>query len=276
MKQRIITALIGLAVLGVVLFFYETMVLNVIISLVSAMAVYEVFKATGYTLKEKSPILIISLIYALITPIFINYENSTVFFIINVLVLLSAMLIWNKTVHFEQVGFAFLFSNLVVFSFRCIIFIREIYQLDFVFYFLIALGGAWLADTFAYFFGRAFGKHKLAPNISPKKTIEGSVAGFIGTVITFVGMALLYENIMQNVGTPIAVYYIELIILGALLSVIGMIGDLVASLIKRQCKIKDFGSLLPGHGGIMDRCDSVIFVLPVFFLIIYYFPLVLR
>ncbi len=153
---------------------------------------------------------------------------------------------------------------------------REMYEVDFIFYVLLSLGGAWLADTFAYFFGRAFGKHKLAPNISPKKTVEGSVAGFLGTIITFVGMGLLYENIMGSTGTPINIYYIELILLGATLSVIGMIGDLSASLIKRQCKIKDFGSILPGHGGIMDRCDSVIFVIPIFFLVVYYFPIVIR
>lgn len=117
---------------------------------------------------------------------------------------------------------------------------------------------AWVCDTCAYFAGRALGKHKLVPVLSPKKTVEGAIGGVLGSMaVGCIFGYLLYVNEIHNV----SVFYIMLIVtfVG---SIISQVGDLLASGIKRNHNIKDYGALIPGHGGIMDRFDSVIFVIP--------------
>ncbi len=115
--------------------------------------------------------------------------------------------------------------------------------------------GAWISDTFAYFTGVLFGKHKLIPEVSPKKTIEGSVGAVICTTAAF----FVYGLVVGAV-TDLTPNYIVLGISGPILSVVGQIGDLFASLVKREKGVKDYGKLLPGHGGIMDRFDSILAV----------------
>lgn len=120
---------------------------------------------------------------------------------------------------------------------------------------------AFASDTFAYFVGTKFGKTKLCPEISPKKTIEGSMGGILGVIIcyivlTYVGNA--YFNMNMNI--------IYMLIAGIIAGIAGQYGDLSASAIKRYCKIKDFGNIIPGHGGILDRFDSMLFVAPVMYM----------
>ncbi|MCR5403565.1 MAG: phosphatidate cytidylyltransferase [Butyrivibrio sp.] len=117
---------------------------------------------------------------------------------------------------------------------------------------------AWVCDTCAYFAGRAFGKHKLVPILSPKKTIEGAIGGIVGAVVVggIIGY-VLYVNETHSLAT---IWGLMVICFAG--SIISQIGDLLASGIKRDHNIKDYGTLIPGHGGIMDRFDSVIFVIP--------------
>ena len=122
-----------------------------------------------------------------------------------------------------------------------------------------------LCDTFALFGGMAFGKHKLAPRISPKKTIEGSVCGLISAVIT--GVILYF--IFKKTGISIPVWGYMLI--SAVSSTLGQMGDLIASSFKRQAGIKDYSNLIPGHGGMMDRLDSHLFAIPAAYYMICYF-----
>ena len=122
---------------------------------------------------------------------------------------------------------------------------------------------AWVSDTCAYFAGRTFGKHKLAPELSPKKTVEGAVGGVLGSVI--VGFVIGYVVYLKKIHD--IKFLIVMIIITFVGSIIGQLGDLLASGIKRDHKIKDYVNVIPGHGGIMDRFDSVIFVIPcVYFL----------
>jgi phosphatidate cytidylyltransferase len=116
----------------------------------------------------------------------------------------------------------------------------------------------WLCDTAAYFVGRQWGRHKMSPAVSPKKSWEGAAAGFL----TSVGVAL---GLVPLLGLPLS--YPLAAILGALVGVVGQLGDLAESLLKRQAGVKDSGALIPGHGGILDRADSLLFVVPV----VYYF-----
>ncbi len=131
---------------------------------------------------------------------------------------------------------------------------RYIYLLIFI--------GAWTTDTFAYFTGRVFGKHKLNPEISPKKTVEGSIGGMICSV----GGYLLFGWIL-SLGAHVTPNYLLLVIFGLVASFVAQIGDLITSLIKREHGVKDFGWVFPGHGGVLDRFDSVLAVAPILLLL---------
>lgn len=129
---------------------------------------------------------------------------------------------------------------------------------------------AWVCDTCAYFAGRAFGKHKLVPKLSPKKTIEGAIGGILGSVA--VGLIFGYVLYVKEIQNPSVFVVMALITFVG--SIISQLGDLLASGIKRDHNIKDYGNLIPGHGGIMDRFDSVIFVIPcIYFLVAVLVPL---
>lgn len=135
---------------------------------------------------------------------------------------------------------------------------------------IFAFLGASISDTCAYEIGTRFGKRKLCERISPKKTVEGSIAGIAGVVISYVILAWIANHFY---GMELNIIFV--IVMGICTSVLGQFGDLSASTIKRYCGIKDFGTLMPGHGGILDRCDSILFTAPaVYFLIkIYMFLL---
>ena len=116
----------------------------------------------------------------------------------------------------------------------------------------ISIACACITDTFALFSGKLFGKHKLIPAVSPKKTVEGSIGGFVCAVLGGIGLSFAVSALMPEVAK------IKVIILAAGIGIISQIGDLVASSIKRMCKIKDYGTIFPGHGGVLDRMDSII------------------
>lgn len=130
---------------------------------------------------------------------------------------------------------------------------------------LMAFAGPCMGDTLAYFVGVSVGKRKLCPDISPKKTVEGSIGGIIGGII---GGLIVY--LIEPVwGSPVPLF--ALLLLGLVCGVVGQIGDLFASTIKRSAGVKDFGTLFPGHGGMMDRLDSVLMCAPIMFLYFYAF-----
>ena len=124
--------------------------------------------------------------------------------------------------------------------------------------FLMVLVPAMFSDTFAYFIGMAFGKRKLCPQISPKKTVAGSVGGVVGGLVGALLISMLFWGGKNLAGFMAA---------GAALGAISQLGDLSASFIKRSLNIKDFGKILPGHGGIVDRMDSILFCIPAVFIL---------
>ena len=128
-----------------------------------------------------------------------------------------------------------------------------------VYFVILTLFGPWVSDVFAYLTGRFLGKHKLIPSISPKKTVEGMIGGMVFTAVFTVLYGSLLMHIVDDVQTA---NYFPLAFAGAGLSAVAQIGDLIMSYIKRKYGIKDFGRLLPGHGGILDRFDSVLAVAP--------------
>ena len=128
---------------------------------------------------------------------------------------------------------------------------------------------AWLTDTGAYFAGSIFGRHKLALHISPKKTVEGAVGGIVTDMLI-----LLVACIIFNKVTDYSANTLLLVGVTPVLAFAGMMGDLIFSYIKRDCGIKDYGKIMPGHGGILDRFDSVIAVAPLMYIIVSHLPLV--
>jgi phosphatidate cytidylyltransferase len=281
MKQRLLSAAVGIPLAVVVVFFYNNILLNIAIAAVTLIAVYEIFVATKY-LRNRG-LVVICFIFAAFVPFFhIAHFHivSEAFCFIFILVLFIFLLFNHRTMKFEQIGTVFMLTLLLSFSFSCIVFTRDIYAHRHItdniamFYISLVFLGAWVTDAGAYFIGRFFGKTKLAPIISPKKTVEGAVGGLVCTVVCFFIVALIYRAYVLSIGQTITVHYMLLGIAALLSAIVAILGDLSASLIKRECNIKDFGNILPGHGGIMDRFDSVMFVAPLLFIFQQIFPII--
>ena len=133
-----------------------------------------------------------------------------------------------------------------------------------LFFVTMAIGGTFGADAGGYFIGRAYGKRKLAPSISPKKTVEGAFGGIAGGTLVVVGVKLFFDIfIFTKAGTGMP--FIHCLLLGPILVVSSISGDLSVSIMKRDAEIKDCGNIIPGHGGILDRLDSILFTVPVTF-----------
>ncbi len=274
MKQRVITGLIfGIICIGA-LIMMNTIVFPVFLAALSCMAVYEIDKAVGLTNK---PIMAASLALSAAIP-FIAHFNVNVPFAavggIYVVLILIFMLLKFEETKFEQAVIAIFSSLCVPYSFSLMIVFRDIdlhfenySKKDGIFLLIFAFFTSWMTDIFAYFVGSKLGKHKLCPKISPKKSVEGAVGGILGAVLLNVLLLFVFNKFIFDGESTLS--YVGVAVLGAVLSVVSMFGDLAASTIKRNFGIKDFGKLLPGHGGIMDRFDSVLFVLPVLYSSIY-------
>ncbi len=274
MKQRVITALLfGIVFIGAMLLM-NTMVFPVFVALLSAMAVFEIEKAVGLTNKLIiSSSLAVSVAIPFITHFGISFSVAPFGCLYVVLVFIFMLLKFEST-KFEQAVIALFASVCVPFSFSLMIVFRDIHKyfdgytkVDGVFLLILSFFAAWMTDTFAYFVGSKFGKHKLCPKISPKKSVEGAIGGVVGAVLLNTLLLFIFKSFFFKGESILS--YIMIIVLSLILSVVSMFGDLAASTIKRNFGIKDFGKLLPGHGGIMDRFDSALFVMPVLYASIY-------
>ena len=276
-KQRLISSGVALVVLVIALCFFDTIAFNLIIGVLSAVAVYELLYKTQYVTNKI--ILSVSIVYSFLFPLLhipqltkFTYISSVVFVII-----LGGILLFNhKTVPFSSVCIAFLVSLMIPVSFSVSVVLRDRFAPDGLIYYFLALGGGWLCDAGAYFVGTAIGKHKLAPQISPKKTVEGAIGGVLVTVLGYMVIGFIYSRIRLSMGDNVQISYLILGVAAVICALSGMLGDLFASIIKRQTGIKDYGNIMPGHGGVMDRFDSVLFVSPIMFLIVSYFPYIIR
>ena len=176
MKVRIISSMIGLVLLFVVFVFFDTVLTNLVIAFICALAVYELLAATGCT-RDKL-VAALSIAFAAVIPLFsVQWIARHIMPIcyLYVVAIFAVLLRRHSLLRIEQIAMSFLFSLVVPFSLTTMIYMRDHWGKALgIFYVLVTLGSAWLSDTGAYFTGRAFGKHKLAPVISPKKTVEGA------------------------------------------------------------------------------------------------------
>ncbi|MEG0339114.1 MAG: phosphatidate cytidylyltransferase [Oscillospiraceae bacterium] len=273
MKTRIITSVVGIVILSAVMMFFNTVFFDLVIAGICLLAIHEIFMAFKF---EKAKYIFWGFVpYTLIIMLSSTKFTRTSLLPISylfVLYLAICVIINSKSLNFAKLSGMVVFSGIAIFCFYSFIFLktllpRDNYGYDAIYFMLLILGFAWGGDSAAYFAGRFFGKHKLAPIVSPHKTVEGAIGGVLGSVV--VGMIITYVyTLMQGkfVGLPLDntsfKYYIMIAIIGVISSILGILGDLLASAIKRQCEIKDYGTIFPGHGGILDRFDSVIFIAP--------------
>lgn len=275
MKTRILSALVAIVLGAIVVLLHHTIVFNITISALTFLMLYELFSALKCN--EYKATTIPCYIYALAVPILLFFDLDKyrypllIFFIISVF---SSFLYQHKKLSFEKLSALLASSLLITFAMSSLIELKDSNKEHGLFLLLLSLCGAWLADTGAYFVGTLMGKHKLCPNISPKKTVEGLIGGTITNGILFIGIGLLYSFIKSKNGVDIEINYIFIAILGMICSLLGLLGDLSASLVKRQCNIKDYGNIMPGHGGALDRFDSVLFVVPFMSLATQYITLI--
>lgn len=278
MKTRIITGLAstGFAILLLVFMEYPG-VMSLPIAFFSAIACHELLGVA----KCKNKVLTgVSMAFSACVPFYIdlNIANchpipSTVIIAAYVILLFVIMLKMYDVTKFEHVGLAIVGSLLLPASVGVILYVKDLHiiypeyfqQSQTVFMILCAFLSAWMSDTWAYFFGRKFGKHKLSPKISPNKSVEGFVAGCFGNALCCSVTYLVCDHFFFYKDT----IKLWMVILCALtLSVMGTLGDLTASVIKRNYGEKDFGTFFPGHGGVMDRVDSLLFVMPTLYIIL--------
>ncbi len=259
MKTRVITAVVAIVIFIAVIYFMPPVAAVAAFSLLCGIAGYELLGATGAL--KGHPLLWFSCLFAAGVPVLTVYAPEKAV-LAAVYLYLCVSFVWavidHKRLGFSEVAEGFLGAFAVPFLLSAAIRILLHNDMGRQLILMPAIA-AWCSDTMAYITGRLFGKHKLAPEVSPKKTVEGAVGGLLGGTI---GM-LVFGWVMQRYFSA-QPQYILLALAGAIGAAVGQCGDLAMSLVKRNCGIKDYGKLFPGHGGVLDRFDSMLFTAPFF------------
>ncbi len=260
LKSRIISAVIGaVLLLGVVL--SGTVPLRIAVAIVSALMVFELCRAV----KVNGILTAFSVIFgAVLASEFLPGSFKDMAVCLFLLCVLTTLLLQHKKqMSVSDAALCCLFAFFIGSFMGCVTKIRMLeggaYWIWLIFI------GAWGSDVFAYFSGKLFGKKKLIPDVSPKKTVAGAIGGALAAATGFAVYGFFMGDMLGNVN------FISLFVAGLAVSATGQIGDLVASCIKRQYGIKDYGKIMPGHGGAMDRFDSILFVAPI---ILFYIQLI--
>lgn len=263
MLVRVLTGLIGLAVFFVVLFF-DPIVFNVVIYLLTVGMLAEVYKAT----KPGIPLIIAGFVSAVMITAGSLLNVSFAAIIVSAMIYaVMCIALHGQKKYTEVLSSAFCTWYIVLFT-GALCSVRR----DFDIYGIIMVClCAWMTDTAAFFSGKLFGKHKLIEHVSPKKTVEGAIGGVLFTALSSAVYAFILMRL--NVIDSTIMNYTEFAFLGLFGSIMSQLGDLFASAIKRDCGIKDFGTIFPGHGGILDRFDSVVFIVPFIYGFMWYFNL---
>lgn len=256
MLTRIITSIVALVVFFVILFL-NPIVFTTALSIIILIMLYECFHA----LQCNKSVKIIGYLSGVVMILGFHlgfYIEALALSIAAFMILVIAM--HGKVNHKDILSPAMLTFYIVTFM-SFIVKVRDDFS---VYEMMLIFICAWTSDTGAYFAGTFFGKHKLIPRVSPKKTIEGSIGGILICSLSCV----LYLFILRCFGREMTgIGYIAVAVAGMAASVMTQFGDLAASAIKRDCNVKDYGKIFPGHGGFMDRFDSVMFIAP----FVYYF-----
>ncbi|NLP14513.1 MAG: phosphatidate cytidylyltransferase [Clostridium sp.] len=272
LKTRVASAAVAVFILIAVVCSGKTVV-GISVFFVSIIAMYEYFKALeNAAYRPIKPIGYISCLYILLIcfdNISFNslklFQNMLSLEFLSMIIFLMLVALLSYTVFLHQkyniVDGAVTFFGVfyITFLFSFIVLIRNL-ENGFFLIWLVFIG-AFSTDTFAYFSGRFFGRRKLMTAISPKKTVEGAMGGMLGCTI----VTVLYGMYLRESGNISDISLYHYIVLGVLCGTISQLGDWTASAIKRFVKVKDFGNIMPGHGGALDRFDSILFTAPVLY-----------
>lgn len=260
-----LTAVVGITIGITVLFLAKTIIFNAAISALAIMIVYELLQNCG-CLKFKLHSAV-CFVFTGAMPFLVQFLAKNITFIyifaaLCILVMLCGFIKKHEELQFDKLCFMIAVTVLTSTAMSCLVTLKNMNELHGVCYVVICLAGAWLSDAAAYFVGTFFGRHKLCPTISPKKTVEGAVGGVIVGAAFLELYVLCYSLFMGAHGHSFSVNYTEMAVIGIICGLLSIVGDLTASIIKRQNNIKDFGRIMPGHGGVLDRFDSVLVVAP--------------
>lgn len=263
MKQRIITAIVLLIIAIPICIFSGTVVFPIAMAFIGFMGVYEMLGCMG---TRKNPFVSFPLYaFAIIAPFGVRYSREAIKHDSDIVIIallgyaLYLLGIWvfsyerNQKVDMNPVIASSLICLYIIGATSSIVVVRDVPFGQFYWYFIFI--GAWVTDTFAYFTGVLFGKHKLIPNVSPKKTVEGAIGGTVFCVAFFVGFGAIVNHFTDSNISLLLIAFA-----GLLSAFVSMIGDLSMSVIKRTYGIKDYGKIFPGHGGVLDRFDSILAV----------------
>ena len=271
MRTRIISGVTG-ALCAIFVFFFgkhNPALINLITALISVLAVNEMFVVMDIS---KFWILSVpSLIFSAFLPAFGYGIYWYILWYVYSVWIFSAMVL-KPSLTLKQIVMCYAATIFISVSLSCMILLRDFGKEYGCFFVLLALCIAWLSDTGAYFCGKFFGKNKLCPSISPKKTVEGFLGGVSVSVFSTLFVTVIFDLFVfaGNVG----VNYIKIVVMALIGALISVLGDLCFSAVKRKCGVKDFGSLMPGHGGVLDRFDSVIFVIPYVYIFVRLIPII--
>jgi len=266
MVTRIITAIVACALLIPVLIFADTPALPIAIAIFSVVSIYEMLACIG--LKKAFSLSLPLYLIGLGMPFVIRYVKGGDLDLVRQIALAAALVVVlyffavltfsHGKYKLSDVGICFMTAFYILVGFNSILVVYDFESFGNYVY-LLAFIGAWVTDTFAYFCGMLLGrggKHKLIPDVSPKKTWEGSIGG----TVFCIGAMVLFGFVISKINAQVQVNYILLAVGGLFISIVSQIGDLCMSVIKRTYGIKDYGKIFPGHGGMLDRFDSVLAV----------------
>ncbi len=259
MLKRIITSVVAVCVLIPALLVSHTPIFTAAIALVALISVFEMLRCMG--LHKKYFMSVPMYAAAVAMPFATRHLEASAAIGISFiaaalyLVFVFVCIVWSHGKLAFADGMAMFGVCLyIICAFCSILYVRDLEGGGEYIYLLIFMGG-WITDIFAYFTGVFFGKHKLIEDVSPKKTVEGSIGGIIFTAVFFVVFGIVVDLLFERHAN-----IIFLAVCGVVVSVISQVGDLIMSVIKRHYGIKDYGKLFPGHGGMLDRFDSVLAV----------------
>ena len=267
MKTRIIAATVLLPLLLLVVLVLPKIFTAILFGLMAAIGAYELMSGTG--LVKVLRLNVYAMIMAFLVSLLYFSLALKPLVLVFACLLLGELLLSHTKLPFEKIAIAFMAGAAVPYLLTALVRLHGVENGRFLI--LLPFVIAFLSDTGAYFSGRFFGRHKLAPIISPNKTVEGAIGGVIGALM---GVAL-YGLILQT-AFAFEVHYLYVPVYGILGSLGAVFGDLCFSAIKRQTGIKDYGNLIPGHGGILDRFDSMVVVAPLVEILMLFMPLVVK
>lgn len=254
---RIISALIGFPLVVLIMVIGNKHVISIGMAIIAILSMSEYLNAVS---KKANPIkwvsylscVLISLLGLVPTELYANVILAAIPIIL--LLLFLQVIVTEMKTNFNDLVYTFVGIIYIAFCIGSMAMVRNLENGKILIWYIFWTG--WATDVFAYAIGRRFGKHKFS-KVSPKKSIEGCVAGTIGAII----VALVYTYFI-NLYSSVDYSYIHIAVISLILSLVGQVGDFAASTIKRYVEIKDYSNLIPGHGGMLDRIDSIMFIAP--------------